>query len=275
MLACLRIPNLFLVVIWLWTHLCYFTCTVGPTHPGGGPQPLSYGHRRVTGEFLPFHQKTKRFSRSSTVGKFWHTFSHSYKGSWKHLVCPASLVRGRKEKGDQPSNDVCHNPEIELLSPWSMDVFILIGITQSLLIVVSVWTLYQGPFWLLSLPSGFSFWWKIIFSLETWLPSEMTSHVSPTGHISSHFSQIVMFLGCCFILLVELKFHITHFLQPFFTPLTAISRKCKSIYTLQHFPLALSVKSKSLWESVRSSIIWALFPSPKSSHPSVTKFWSY
>lgn len=84
----------------------------------------------------------------------------------------------------QPSNTNAESMEYRCLH--------LIGIIQSLSMVVSIWTLCQKQLRLLSLPSGFSFWfkWKIVCSLEIWLSSETSSCSSPTDHISSHFPQI-------------------------------------------------------------------------------------
>lgn len=59
---------------------------------------------------------------------------------WANFVtCPsiASIVEDRKGEGDLLTNNV-YNLAIEMLSPWSMDVYILTGIIQSLSTVVSI-----------------------------------------------------------------------------------------------------------------------------------------
>lgn len=83
--------------------------------------------------------------------------NHSFKWGWEHVVCPTSILEGSKGEWGQPVSNGCHNLEIELLRPWRKKSlhFNWYYYSQSLSAVVSIYSLYQRPFRLLSLPSGF------------------------------------------------------------------------------------------------------------------------
>lgn len=132
---------------------------LAPLILGEGHSHLLTDTREDQVNFSLLIRKAESFSRSPSVGKFCHTSNHSFKRSWEHVVCPTSILEGSKGEWGQPVSNGCHNLEIELLRSWRKKSlhFNWYYCTQSLSTVVSIYSLYQRPFRLLSLPSGFSF----------------------------------------------------------------------------------------------------------------------